>query len=223
MWQSAPTTTLTWLTANSATGSTVTPVKWSQRVPNMNHKIILSAESYQQNKKISLLAARVETIYQPPCYESATRIQRLRRSAALHNAVVLSKHDFFGGAPSAWRQRRHCLAKVCRGRGYLGSPRRRLVHPLHDRLQRFPYLLRHCYFPHIVKRRRHRAWATSPRWRQPTFKIKVCTRRKRVSRVSPPIARLTDWHPVRCYSALPSCRPVSLCPVLLLKPREIFL
>lgn len=53
-------------------------------------------------QEINLLAARVGTVHQPPCYESANearppRIQRLRCSAAaLHNGVVLSNHDFLG-------------------------------------------------------------------------------------------------------------------------------
>lgn len=45
-----------------------------------------------------------------------------------------------------------------RGRGYLGPPRRRLVEPLHHRLQRFANLLRHCCrSPHSVTLLRHRA------------------------------------------------------------------
>lgn len=51
------------------------------------------------------------------------------------------------------RSDERCVARCV----YLGSPRRRLVHPLYHRLYRLPNLIRHCYFPHTIKRLRHTA------------------------------------------------------------------
>lgn len=53
---------------------------------------------------------------------------------------------------------------------HLGPPRRRLVHPLDHRAQRFTHLLRHCRFPHSVKLQRRRAWEPlHPGWRPAHF------------------------------------------------------
>lgn len=79
-------------------------------------------------------------------------IQRLRL-AALHNESCYRSTTF--RIPKSTATEAALLRGAPRAAVYLGPPWCRLVHPLHYRLQRFPNLLRHCYFPHTVRRLRH--------------------------------------------------------------------